>query len=349
MKAGMFKRYVYQSKVLLSFVALQFATLQAAGDQLSGQYYRKMRRVDVMEVWGGHAEISYQAALQGWSATSPYDLEYGIDLHKPEERAELLEDIARLRPRLVCCEFPCRLWGPMSRFNYSGSQERRRLLRQLRKKEEVFLELTRDIFMAQLQRGDEAFAENPWTSDSRSTRPIQELVEHESVFEVRTDMCQYGLRHPETGRHMKKDTWLLVTSAEMAVELSRRCSREHPHDACFGGQHITRAAGRYTTAFAQVFFEACGVRSPVRSRLGCADSYGIWSGGLGEIIKEARRRPNCAETCGQSAARQTTRWTEWAWNARRLSPATRLSPSCTLTASSSTFRRRRRACTARSS
>eukprot|EP00974_Lingulodinium_polyedra_P039105 3748250-Lingulodinium_polyedra.AAC.1 len=106
----------------------------------------------------------------------------------------------------------------MARYNYGRSSERRRELAALRKQESVFLELTREIFEKQLARGADALAENPWTSDARWEGPIQKLLECEEVLEVRTHMCQFGLKHRFDGRPLRKDTWLLVTSPEMAAE-----------------------------------------------------------------------------------------------------------------------------------
>ena len=111
MKRGVVKRLQYHVKLLTALVFLQVGTFATLAKETGGQFYQRQRKVDVMEIWGGHAEVSYQAAEQGWWATSPYDIKYGIDLKYPEERQALLDDIDRLAPRLVLCEFPCHLWG----------------------------------------------------------------------------------------------------------------------------------------------------------------------------------------------------------------------------------------------
>ena len=81
MKMGSFKRFRHQAKVLLAYVLLQAATLKTAAEHHTGQLYSRTCRADVVEVWGGHAEISYQAVCQGRFAASPYDIHYGIDLY----------------------------------------------------------------------------------------------------------------------------------------------------------------------------------------------------------------------------------------------------------------------------
>ena len=46
-------------------------------------------RPDVLEVFGGHAQISLRAAGHGWLALQPFDMLYGQDLLGPSQLKEL--------------------------------------------------------------------------------------------------------------------------------------------------------------------------------------------------------------------------------------------------------------------
>ena len=84
-------------------------------------------RPDILEVFGGHAEVSVQAWKHGLLALQPVDIEYGTDLSSPDEREDLIASIRETQPRLVIVEFPCTLWSSLSRFNYRGSSGRQKL------------------------------------------------------------------------------------------------------------------------------------------------------------------------------------------------------------------------------
>ncbi len=46
------------------------------------------KRPDVIEVFGGHSEISMVASRQGWFAMQPFDQKYGTDLRDPDQGPE---------------------------------------------------------------------------------------------------------------------------------------------------------------------------------------------------------------------------------------------------------------------
>jgi hypothetical protein len=55
-------------------------------------------RPDVLEVFGGHAEISLRASMQGWMALQPIDKVYGSDLQEARQREELFDSINECQP-----------------------------------------------------------------------------------------------------------------------------------------------------------------------------------------------------------------------------------------------------------
>ena len=169
------RRLWHQLYTLLGYLTLQTsAMMMIRGQESHGLWWQRHSggsRPDIVEFWGGHMEISYQATRQGWYGMQPYDLMYGVDLRDPAERARALDDLDRWQPRLAICEFPCRLWTTLTNLNYKGPEGKARL-EELREKERVFLEFTEEVFRRQMARGDEALLEQPLRSAARREDPI---------------------------------------------------------------------------------------------------------------------------------------------------------------------------------
>ena len=79
--------------------------------------------------------------------------------------------------------------------------------------------------MVKYQRssGRAHLGENPWTSRAWKEVPIQAAYEGEAYG--RCDMCRYGLKHPGTGRKLKKPTCIAGTP-EIVEACAARCRRE---------------------------------------------------------------------------------------------------------------------------
>ena len=67
-----------------------------------------------------------------------------------------------------------------------------------------------------------------------------------TVFKVRVDGCQYGLKNPATGNYLQK-SWLLLTTDARLQQVSRVCSREHRRQ--FEHEPIQGQALTSSTAF----------------------------------------------------------------------------------------------------
>jgi len=64
-------------------------------------------RLDLVQVFGGHANITEVAASRGLRCGQVVDELYGFDLRNPAQRAWLDGYLHTTRPRLVTVEFPC--------------------------------------------------------------------------------------------------------------------------------------------------------------------------------------------------------------------------------------------------
>ena len=118
-------------------------------------------RPDVIEIFGGHAEVSLQFARKGWSVSQPIDEIYGCDLKDSAERQKVLDLVRSQRPRLLIISWPCEYWGKLTDANFRSKQERRRLM-QKREQERPLLQFTEELFDIQIGHGDDALAETLW-------------------------------------------------------------------------------------------------------------------------------------------------------------------------------------------
>lgn len=256
MKKGMGRRLLGNAKQILSGCFMVCAVACAAVAETGSSFLSMAsQRPDILEVFGGHAEVSLRFSQWGWRALEPCDIKYGSDLRDPQARAHILRTIREHRPRLVVVEYPCTRWSPLTNLTYRTSQERRRL-RKLQQAERPFLDLTENIFDIQIENGDEALGENPLGSYSFNEKPIERICNHPEVHVGVGHGCRYGVRHRRSGLLLKKPTLWFSTSREIIEELSKRCKNmtcpgDHVHGMCMGGKDVTEHAGRYTPEIAK--------------------------------------------------------------------------------------------------
>lgn len=256
MKKGMAKRLLGNAKTVLAGCFMICAVVCAAvADVGMSCVFQASQRPDILEVFGGHAEVSLRFSQWGWRALEPCDVKYGCDLRDPRNRAHILHTIREHRPRLVVVEYPCTRWSPLTNLTYRTSQERRRL-RKLRQAELPFLELTENIFDIQIQNDDDALGENPLGSYSFHEKPMERILNRPQVHLGVGHGCRYGVKHRKSGLPLKKPTAWFGTSPEIVEELSLRCKNitcpgDHIHGECMGGKDITDYAGRYTPEIAR--------------------------------------------------------------------------------------------------
>ena len=88
-------------KWLITTLVVHTATHAALAGNRTGLIGQE-RRLELLEVFGGVGETTYQATRDGLRcAAPPVYIKYGWDLYRPEERPTLLDKIDTARPRLV--------------------------------------------------------------------------------------------------------------------------------------------------------------------------------------------------------------------------------------------------------
>lgn len=253
-KAGTVKRWIGNCQKILSAACLLTFLAVSAGSSFVSQKLFGDDRPDVVEIFGGAAEVSFQFSRRGWNVLQPLDLVYGFDLRDPKHREEVRNMLERERPRLAIVEYPCTLWTQLAATNYRSKQEKRRLARR-RREDEPFLELCEDVFNIQLAHGSDALAENPLTSLSFKRPPIQRILNHPDVFTGVSHGCRFGVRSSKSGLLLKKPVLWISSSVEICDELSKRCPntkehKHHEHGECQGGR-VAKDSGVYTKEIAR--------------------------------------------------------------------------------------------------
>ena len=207
------------------------------------------RQPDIWEIFGGHTEVSLQAWRQGWFALQPIDIKYGTDLSDPAERQQILDTLDVAKPQLVLVEFPCTYWSSLTNINYRTPEQQRKL-KKLREEHRPFVQLAVDIAERQMAGGRDFLLENPLASEARNLPEIQQLERDSRTHTAISHLCQFGLKHPSSGHFMRKPTWWLTSSPEIAYQLDRKCLEDHQHVPTLGGS-ACKAAAKYPPALAK--------------------------------------------------------------------------------------------------
>ena len=253
LKQGMARRFLGNAKNLAMSVMIATAAVIGATAQCVPHFAQV--RPDVLEIFAGKAQVTQSFARWGWHAARPVDVKWGDDLYQADQRAQLLEWIDVNRPRLVIVSYPCKHWSLLTNLQYTTPQEKRRLMR-LRQRDGVLIEFVEQVFARQLDRGDDALAENPVSSRSFVTDPMKRVLCHPQVYSAVSHGCRHGVINPKTTLPLLKPTLWVSTSPEICDELAKRCTNErggsqHVHGTCMGGSYITEHAGVYTRSIAR--------------------------------------------------------------------------------------------------
>ena len=88
------------------------------------QAARRLRnyKADIVEVCGGHAEITHQAPRHGLRALQPVDRRYDIELLKQRDHVGLRQLLHKWKPFLTVWEIACTLWSNVQRLNYTAEE-----------------------------------------------------------------------------------------------------------------------------------------------------------------------------------------------------------------------------------
>ena len=145
---------------------------------------------DLWELFAGRALCTELASEYGLNALQPWDLVYGQDLMKRDQRQEALNTLRRLKPYLTLLGLDCRHYTLFNKnLNYSHRPQE---WLQLQRQDKPMLDFTVCVAEEQLQSGRYFLIENPLRSELWQQTAIQKLQRHPDVWLITCDSGAFG-------------------------------------------------------------------------------------------------------------------------------------------------------------
>ena len=197
--------------------------------------------------------FSLEAQKRGQQGIA-FDLKQGWNLLNPHTQRKVDALLDELCPELLVVCPPCTYSGGWEHLNscYRTPLERAKLMRENRAR----LKFSRQQIEKQVQRGGEFMFEHPWGASTWNDREFEALCDKFGV--IKTDMCQHGLKCPETSQKIRKSTGLMA-SRSLAQHV-RTCDGSHPHRRIEGklrnGQLLSDYCAAYTQGFVRTMYDA---------------------------------------------------------------------------------------------
>ena len=197
--------------------------------------------------------FSLEAQKRGQQGIA-FDLKQGWNLLNPLTQRKVDALLDELCPELLIVCPPCTYSGGWEHLNscYRTPLERAKLLHENRAR----LKFSRQQIEKQVQRGGEFMFEHPWGASTWNDPEFEILCKKYGV--IKTDMCQHGLKCPETELKIRKSTGLMA-SRSLAQHV-RTCDGLHQHRRIEGklktGQLVSDYCAAYTQGFVRTMYDA---------------------------------------------------------------------------------------------
>ena len=203
----------------------------------------RKHRCDLVEIYGGFANITAEGIAHGLRVLQPVDKVHGIDLDTKKDHEILRRLLRQHKPFLVIWEIRCDPWPRIQHLNYTAEQ-----LEKLRDEHRLALrEMAKTICELHLE-GCHFLLENPWGTDFWSQDELQPVLRLEGAQLKRGSMCNFGLRG-RGGLLLRKDTGWCSDLPLVLNEVAKPCSGQHEHEECLGGN--AKRAQVYTKSLAR--------------------------------------------------------------------------------------------------
>ena len=176
---------------------------------------RKLRRhkVDLVEIYGGHANVTARALECGLRALQPVDKIHGIHLQTKKDHEWLRSLLRQWSPFLTLIEPECRLWSPLTHLNYHWRPEE---LAQLRQDAQMTIEEIAKLVEDAIQDERYFLLENPHLGALWDQPAMQRLMQRHNLHYDFGHMCCYGLKRKTRASHQK--THRLVVKSPCASQ-----------------------------------------------------------------------------------------------------------------------------------
>ena len=187
------------------------------------------------------------------------------DLSTFAGRHKLWSWIEQYEPEHIWVAPECGPWGGWNRLNQQKSLHLFDYIHHQQQRELIHVKLCAKICAYQVSKGRHFHLEQPVGSCMPQLKEFQEIRQHttRTIF----DMCQFGLKIPQTERFLRKKSQVFTTSQQIVVVLnSRICKNQHVHQRIEGShrfpglgvQRISRFCASYCQGFAKkIAHEIC--------------------------------------------------------------------------------------------
>ena len=197
--------------------------------------------IHVMEVFGGYGGVTRIAIKRKLKVGKFFDINIGIDLTRPEEKAKLLSYIRKYEPSCIVMGPPCTSFSAWARFNrlhYPNAWARSYAIGK------PLAELSVEIARLQHKHGRFYIIENPWSSAIWQLPSMAQLVSQS--FIAYCDQCRFGLVDMNN-KPTKKATAFISNHEELIRGLNVACDGHHAQHSLLAG----KIGGVSKTRFAQ--------------------------------------------------------------------------------------------------
>ena len=244
-KAGTQKRLLGHTRALRKSIEME-SKVYLARDAQARQ--RRHHRVDIVEVYGGKANITAVALNRGLRALQPVDQIYGQLLQAKKDFVALRERLCHWKPFISAWEIACTAWSPLQRLNYTAEERA-----ELQARQDLAIRSMVQSILQLMDLGCHFIIENPAYTEFWQHPALVKLRNHPKVSFRIGCMCNFNLRHDQ-GRLLKKPTGWLSDCPAILDRIALPCQGGHEHGQCMGGK-VTKMAQVYTMELAEAFIE----------------------------------------------------------------------------------------------
>ena len=198
------------------------------GQQAARARAMRRHRCDLLEVYGGFANISIEGIKHGLKVAQPIDKVHGVAIETRADHEQLRQLLRRHRPFLTVWEIRCDPWSHIQHLNYTAEQ-----LEELRRQHLLDLEEMAKTICELYELGCHFLLENPWGTEFWKQLALQLILRLPGVELKRGSMCNFGLRGHD-GYLLKKDTGWCSDLPMVLAAVAVPCPGLHEHEECLG-------------------------------------------------------------------------------------------------------------------
>ena len=193
----------------------------ATGSQWAGSWTQRLYgtgTADIWEVSTTHEKITRRGYDEGWMVLEPSSY-----IH---DRDYVDATLAERSPRLVVVETPGKTWTAVHSVESSRVNSAKQRAKRVREASNTFLSHARAIADRQVKGDREFVLELPLDKTIMRNGSVQALINNPEVFTSVGYMCGFGMTN-SSGERIRRPTWWLSSSIEMANKLESRCGEDH--------------------------------------------------------------------------------------------------------------------------